>query len=147
MLSNDKVLTFCKYTCCILILQNSVVTICASRLIIQKLNILPKDYISLEGNERLLLYREKGTPFCEAETLFLNIMWLEVSSKFIELVFEVQRDYKRTLPQKSDFNLSKPTGYLMHQQFNIQQLYLLTTLYLCVLYLSENKQRLVPLTA
>jgi hypothetical protein len=33
------------------------------------------------------------------------------------------------------------------QQFNIQQLYALLTLYLCVLYLSENKQRLVPLTA
>ena len=35
----------------------------------------------------------------------------------------------------------------MHQQFNIQQLYALPTLYLCVLYLSENKQRIVPLTA
>ena len=44
-------------------------------------------------------------------------------------------------------NLSKPTGYVMHHQFNIQQLYALPTLYLCVLYLSENKQRLVPLTA
>ena len=45
------------------------------------------------------------------------------------------------------FNLSKPTGHVMHQQFNIQQLYVLPTLYSCVLYLSENKQRLVPLTA
>ena len=45
-------------------------------------------------------------------------------------------------------NLLKPTGYVTHhQQFNIQQLYALPTLYLCVLYLSENKQRLVPLTA
>ena len=44
-------------------------------------------------------------------------------------------------------NLLKPTGYVMHRQFNIQQLYALPTLYLCVLYLSENKQRLVPLTA
>ena len=34
---------------------------------------------------------------------------------------------------------------MMHQQFNIQQLYVLPTLYLCVLYLSENKQPLVPL--
>jgi len=32
-------------------------------------------------------------------------------------------------------------------QFNTQQLYDLPTLYLCVLYLSENKQRFVPLTA
>ena len=45
------------------------------------------------------------------------------------------------------FNLLKPTGHVMHQQYNIQQLYVLPTLYLCVLYLSENKQRLVPLTA
>ena len=44
-------------------------------------------------------------------------------------------------------NLLKPTGHVMHQQFNIQQLYAVPTLYLCVLYLSENKQRLVPLTA
>ena len=44
-------------------------------------------------------------------------------------------------------NLLKPTGHVMHQQFNIQQLYVLPTPYLCVLYLSENKQRLVPLTA
>ena len=34
----------------------------------------------------------------------------------------------------------------MHQQFNIQQLYALPTLYLCVLYLSENKPRLVCAT-
>jgi len=32
-------------------------------------------------------------------------------------------------------------------KFNIQKLYALPTLYLCVLCLSENKQRLVPLTA
>ena len=44
-------------------------------------------------------------------------------------------------------NLLKPTGHVMHQQFNSQQLYVLPTLYLCILYLSENKQRLVPLTA
>jgi len=31
--------------------------------------------------------------------------------------------------------------------FNTWQLYALPTLYLCVLYLPENKQRLVPLTA
>jgi hypothetical protein len=36
-----------------------------------------------------------------------------------------------------------PTDY----RFNFQQLYALSTLYLCVLYLSQNKQQLVPLTA
>ena len=49
--------------------------------------------------------------------------------------------------QAQALNLLNPTGHVMHQQFNIQQLYVLPTLYLCVLYLSENKQRLVPLTA
>jgi len=43
-------------------------------------------------------------------------------------------------------NLLKPTGF-EHQQFNVQQLYALPTLYLFLLYLSQNKQRLVPLTA
>ena len=45
------------------------------------------------------------------------------------------------------FNLLNPTAYVMHQQFNIKQSYVLLTLYLCVLYLSENKQRLVPLNS
>ena len=44
-------------------------------------------------------------------------------------------------------NLLKSTGHVMHQQFNIQQLYVLPTLYLFLLCLSEKKQRLVPLTA
>ena len=44
-------------------------------------------------------------------------------------------------------NLLKTTGHVMHQQFNIQQLYVLPTLLLCVLCLTDNKQRLVPLTA
>jgi hypothetical protein len=46
-----------------------------------------------------------------------------------------------------NINLLKPTGHVMHHQFNIQQLYILPTLYLCVLYLSENKQRLFHYTA
>ena len=40
--------------------------------------------------------------------------------------------------------------YILHIsriRVSIQQLYALPTLYLCVLYLSENKQRLVSLTA
>ena len=47
----------------------------------------------------------------------------------------------------SSFRADSLDGHVMHQQFNIQQLYVLPTLYLCVLYLSENKQRLVPLAA
>jgi hypothetical protein len=37
-------------------------------------------------------------------------------------------------------NLLKPTGYVMYQQFNIQQLYALPTPYLCVVYLSDKKK-------
>ena len=55
--------------------------------------------------------------------------------------------YMNTYSVYIDVNLLKPTDHVMHQQFNIQQLYVPLTLYLCVLYLSENKQRLVPLTA
>ena len=56
-------------------------------------------------------------------------------------VYQYQKYYVRqNLPlSKVPFNLLKPTGHVMHQQFNIQQLYVLPTLYLCVLYLSENK--------
>jgi len=44
-------------------------------------------------------------------------------------------------------NLLKPTGYVMHQQIYHSRNLRAATLYLCVLCLSENKQRLVPLTA
>ena len=65
---------------------------------------------------------------------------------FISVVLGVSACQPRGL-LKLQINLLKPAGHVMHQQFNIQQLYVLPTLYLCVLYLSENKQRLVPLTA
>ena len=64
--------------------------------------------------------------------IYLYLIYLQPNSNFIYY---------------NNINLSKPTGYVMHQQFNIQQLYVLPTLYWCVLYLSENKERLVPLTA
>jgi hypothetical protein len=41
--------------------------------------------------------------------------------------------------RENSINLLKPTGYMMHQQF-IHQLHALPILYLCVSYLSENKQ-------
>ena len=55
--------------------------------------------------------------------------------------------YYNKYPDATKINHLKPTCYVMHHQFNIQQLYVLPTLYLSVLCLSENKQRLVPLTA
>jgi hypothetical protein len=56
-------------------------------------------------------------------------------------------NYNNKTTNIMNVNLLKPTGQVMHHQFNIQQLYALPTLYLCVFYFSENKQRLVPLTA
>jgi len=58
---------------------------------------------------------------------------------------KVERQYY--VKHMKQLYLSSPTGYVMHHQFNIQQLYALLTLYLCVLNLSENKERLVPTTA
>jgi len=62
-------------------------------------------------------------------------------------VFYLSSVLKSITSCRAVFNLLKPTGYVMHHQFNIQQLYALPTLFLCVLYLSANKERLVPLTA
>ena len=37
---------------------------------------------------------------------------------------------------KGEFNLLKPTGYVMHYQFNIQQLYvLLRTVFMCFVFI------------
>ena len=69
----------------------------------------------------------------------VGVFWRLLLSRFLFLNFQ--------LYLSKFFNLLNPTGHVMHQQFNIQQLYVLPTLYLCVLYLSENNQRLVPLTA
>ena len=74
-----------------------------------------------------------------------SLLWILYTHIYVQSDIEIK--LKKISKNKCLFNLSKPTGYVMHQQFNIQQLYALPTLYLCVLYLSENKQRLVPLTA
>ena len=92
---------------------------------------------------------------------FVVPTWQEISKNQTEKFYSVQKftkcngSFGITLTKTAApydigvpfFNLLKPTGYVTHHQFNIQQLYALPTLYLCVLYLSENKQRLVPLTA
>jgi len=67
------------------------------------------------------------------------------------LTSSVQEDEQSPKKQRIfcpwEINLLNATGYVMHHQFNTQQLYALPKLYLCVLYLSENKQRLVALIA
>ena len=39
---------------------------------------------------------------------------------------------------KQSINLLNPTGYVMHHQFNIHQLYVLPTLYVFCIYLRTN---------
>ena len=51
----------------------------------------------------------------------------------------IETKNNRICPLLTDFNLLKLTGHVMHQQLNIQQLYALPTLYLCVfIYLRTN---------
>ena len=83
----------------------------------------------------------------------LSLLWPPIAAENLgargvaaQIVLHFQSNFIRHILNHTD-NLLKPTDYVTHQQFNIQQLYVLPTLYLCVLYLSENKQRFVPLTA
>ena len=69
-----------------------------------------------------------------------QIFSLKLQRTFLFKVWRTRCVYKKAY-------LLKLADCVIHQQFNIQQVYLLPTLYLCVLYLSENKQRFVPLTA
>ena len=61
----------------------------------------------------------------------------------------MKREGPEILKQGAQDHTLRRTGFerVCGSAVNIQQLYVLPTLYLCVLYLSENKQRLVPLTA
>ena len=71
-------------------------------------------------------------------------MW-NVQNIFLGAISKYQKKINDS--GRKNLKLLNPTGHVMNQQFIIQQLYVLPTLFLCVLYLSENKQRLVPLTA
>ena len=87
---------------------------------------------------------ESWFDFQQAQEAFL----LSTSSRLaVEWTILLSIELWEAVLSSDNINHLKPTGHVMHQQFKIQQLYALPTLYLCVLYLSENKQRLVPLTA
>ena len=85
---------------------------------------------------------------CLLLSVLINVKVLSCpTTEITQLYLKLCRFRPLVLLIRSSINLLKPTGHVMRQQFNIQQLYVLPTLYLCVLYLSENKERLVPLTA
>ena len=102
--------------------------------------------------EEIILYydaRSKKHQIVKPSLLLLHVpACIQSSDKCIAniTITLVQRSLVKNVLLKSLFEvlvsvkLLKPTGYVMHHQFNIQQLYALPTLYLCVLYLSENKQ-------
>ena len=83
------------------------------------------------------------------QVVLLSLQFL--TDAILGLDFLIDHAAELSFPHRAvslKINLLKPSDHVMHhRQFNIQQLYALPTLYLCVLYLSENKQRLVPLIA
>ena len=90
--------------------------------------------------------RKHAQVLCMSDRSLWHILHSDLSLHPYKLQ-EVNALSNRNREMRLQFNLLKPTGYVMHQQFNIQQLYALHTVYLYVLYLSENKQQLVPLTS
>jgi len=72
-------------------------------------------------------------------------MWLHASTR-ISVVFRTVH-YIKIKNYSYDLTFSSLPVTWCTNKFNIQQLYALSTLYSYVLYLSANKQCLVPLTA
>jgi hypothetical protein len=91
-----------------------------------------------------LVLSKFGVLFCKKAKAFRGLFWQSCGFPLPRVLWT---RWGRYILRCSAIKLLKPTGHVMHQQFNIQQLYALLTLHLCVLYLYENKQRLVPLTA
>ena len=114
----------------IYVVQFRISKFCISQKLQATVGLRPEKSGECDGKGNLEVAFRFFTENHEVDALMLR------SSSFCSLHF-----------RKNCLNNLNPTGYVMHQQFNIQQLYALPTLYLCVLYLSENKQRLVSLTA
>ena len=103
---------------------------------IQQLYALPTLYLCV------LYLSQKKTATCATYSINWLVFIIEMKS-----VYSAVRTGSLNKANYRVVSLLKPIGYVMYHQFNIQQPYALPTLYLCVLYLSQNKQRLVPLTA
>jgi hypothetical protein len=100
------------------------------------------------GKNDEFFFWSKAGDVCTLLQCFIHFFFRRLEGVILLGIQSAGRDmgYRKYATNKI-FNHLKPTGYVMHHQFNIKKLYALPTLYLCVLYLSENKQRLVPLTA
>ena len=102
-------------------------------------------FVAWTGELRIFILRSSGISNLKTTRGILWNGFITAQKQYCGVTKHRKAQYSRTSLIR--INLLKPTGHVMHQQFNIQQLYVLPTLYLCVLYLSENKQRPVPLTA
>jgi len=112
--------------------------------------------LSLTSLPHLTLQTQEHLAIAIPRLCWLSWCWYsqcelaKLRSKILDHLYLNSQKYKYALNSRHPLmflNFLQPTGHVMHQRFNIQQLYALSTLYLCVLCLSENKQRLVPLTA
>jgi len=72
------------------------------------------------------------------QSLSCNQIQLLLCSEFASVHCVSRIQLEHVSGWRGVFNILKPTGHVMYHQFNIQQLYALPTLYLCVLYLYEN---------
>ena len=110
---------------------------------IQKFNVVKVPQYWFKKQNRRNVDRKMG------EGIFMKPA--SISFSVLKFTILLQVHYMSSSPTDMGIvpyiNHLNPTRQVMHHQFNIQQLYALPTLYLCVLYLSENKQRLVPLTS
>ena len=70
----------------------------------------------------------------------LFCIYLRTNSDLCHLLHKLIGFYNR-------FNTLQHGGHYMYHQFIIQQLYILPTLYIFVLFISPNKQQLVPISA
>ena len=104
-----------------------MVTICTTSFNINKFCVLPKmhlfDLRGSQNKQRLFLYTiltyrlwNRGR-----ECLLRGTNWIFISDRYSFFL-----------------NLLKPTGHVMHHQFNIQQLYALPTLFMCFVFIWEQ---------
>jgi hypothetical protein len=90
-----------------------------------------QEQINLHSTSRIVCY---SVQFIRRVFSYASARWGEILFRsFLNWIrSKVVLSRKRTVCLYG-INLLKPTGYVMHQQFNIQQLYVLPTPYLCVL--------------
>ena len=105
-------------------------------------------YMQYQGGRKICLQGLDSAPriylhlFIILFTSTLNKKTADTSNTLVT-IYQISRCHTTA---DRNINLLNPTGYVTHHQFCIHQLFIVPTMFLCILYLLENKQRLVPLT-